>query len=268
MTLLKNLAKLYFTPYGMLRYAPYLLIVPIIVFQALSLTGCVSTSPGVPNIYIVSLRPNNNATDDPLQVRIGYFGICGIDEEGKRCQSASGRSVETLRADLFPEVFGPNNNNNSSSSSNTTASANGDEITDLVSTAIDLQSRIFISVLAGAAVLFLLGIAALVLYKRDVSTGWDEHPRRSAIIRRVTYGMLFGSAGLAFAAALATSESAGALEYTTSDTAHATVLIHAGRTLQVLQWVAFGFETLFALAVPFLVAYRAPPVAEEWKGEA
>jgi uncharacterized BrkB/YihY/UPF0761 family membrane protein len=158
--------------------------------------------------------------------------------------------------------------NSSSSSSNATASANGDEITDLVSTAIDLQSRIFISVLAGAAVLFVFGITALVLHKRDVSKGWDEHPRRSTIIRRITYGMLFGSAALAFAAGLATSESAGALEYTTSGMAHATVLIHAGRTLQVLQWVAFGFQMLFALAVPFLVRYKAPAAEDEWKEQA
>lgn len=77
-----------------LRLAPYLLIVPIIVFQgkislqhcqwvgglltapaALSLTGCISTSPAIPNIYIVSLRPNHNTTDVPTQVRIGYFGM-------------------------------------------------------------------------------------------------------------------------------------------------------------------------------------------------
>jgi hypothetical protein len=226
---------------------------------ALSLTGCVSTSPAIPNIYVVSLRANNNATDTPLQVRIGYFGICGIDEDGTRCQAATGRSIETLAANLFPALQQGNNNN--TSSSNTTNSATtttNPEITDLITTALDLQSRTFISVLAGAAVLFVLGAAALFLLKRDVrsANSW-EHPRRSTVIRRVTYGLLFGSTALVFVAALATSQSAGALEYASEGMSHASVLIHAGTTLQVLQWVAFGFEVLFALAVPFLVRYKA-----------
>ncbi|KAK4040842.1 Ca2+ regulator and membrane fusion protein Fig1-domain-containing protein [Parachaetomium inaequale] len=263
---LKHLAKMYFKPAGLLRYAPYLLILPIIVFHALSLTGCVSTSPAIPNIYVVSLRANNNATDTPLQVRIGYFGICGIDEDGTRCQAATGRSVETLAANLFPDLQQGTNN---TSSNTTTTPATNSEITDLITTALDLQSRTFISVLAGAAVLFVLGAAALFLFKRDVrsANSW-EHPRRSTVIRRVTYGLLFGSTALVFAAALATSQSAGALEYASEGMSHASVLIHAGTTLQVLQWIAFGFEVLFALAVPFLVRYKAVAGEEEGKVEA
>ncbi|KAH6850645.1 Ca2+ regulator and membrane fusion protein Fig1-domain-containing protein [Chaetomium sp. MPI-CAGE-AT-0009] len=256
-----NLAKMYFKPSGLLRFAPYLLILPIVVFHALSLTGCVSTSPAIPNIYVVDLRANTNATDDLLKVRIGYYGICGIDEDGTRCQSASGRSVETLAANLFPELQG-----NTTSKS---ASSRRSEITDLVSTALDLQSRTFISVLAAAALLYVLGVVALVLLKRDVSSpsSW-EHPRRSAIIRRMTYGMLFGSTGLVFAAALATSQSAGALEYASEGMSHASVLIKSGTTLQVLQWTTFGFEVLFALAVPFLVRSKAPEGEGEYKSEA
>ncbi|KAK4099584.1 hypothetical protein N658DRAFT_498293 [Parathielavia hyrcaniae] len=258
---------MYFKPYGMLRYAPYLLIIPIIVFHALSLTGCVSTSPAIPNIYVVSLRSNSNETDAPIQVRIGYFGICGIDEDGTRCQAASGRSVETLATNLFPEL--QDRNSSSSTSSNSTASAHRDEITDLLTTALDLQARTFISVLAGAAVLFTLGVAALVLLKRDVQSpsSW-ERPARSAVIRRATYGMLFGSTALVFAAALATSQAAGALEYASAGMSHVSVLIKSGTTLQVLQWITFGFQALFALAVPFLVGYKAPPAEEEYKAGA
>ncbi|KAK4122182.1 hypothetical protein N657DRAFT_634988 [Parathielavia appendiculata] len=258
---LTKLAKMYFKPYSMLRYAPYLLIIPAVVFHAMSLTGCVSTSPAIPNIYVVALRSNNNTTDTPIQVRIGYFGICGIDEDGTRCQAASGRSVETLAANLFPELQSRN------SSSNSTASARRDEIIDLVTTALDLQTRTFISVLAGAAVLFTLGIAALILLKRDVRSpsSW-EHPIRSTVIRRVTYGMLFGSTGLVFAASLATSQSAGALEYASAGMSHASVLIKSGTTLQVLQWITFGFQVLFALSVPCLVSYKSP-AEEEYKAE-
>lgn len=213
---------------------------------ALSLTGCVSTSPAIPNIYVVDLRTNTNVTDDFLQVRIGYYGICGIDEDGTRCQSASGRSVEALAANLFPQF---RSNSTAKAASSTSA-----DITDLVSTALDLQSRTFISVLAAAAVLYVVGVAAVALLARDVKKhAFDTHSRRSTMIRRITYAMLFGSTGLVFAAALATSQSAGALEYASEGMSHASVLIKSGTTLQVLQWTTFGFELLFVMAVPLLV---------------
>ncbi|KAH6641066.1 Ca2+ regulator and membrane fusion protein Fig1-domain-containing protein [Chaetomium tenue] len=265
MPILISLAKKVLQPSGLLRYAPYLLILPIIVFHALSLTGCVSTSPAIPNIYVVDLRSNTNVTEDLLKVRIGYYGICGIDEDGTRCQSASGRSVETLASNLFPNLNLNTTSNSTSNKNNNTPQSS--EITDLISTALDLQSRTFISVLAAAAVLFILGIGSLILLQRDVASSAASypdphpHPRRSTIIRRVTYALLFGSTGLVFAAALATSQSAGALEYASEGMNHASVLIKSGTTLQVLQWITFGFEVLFVLAVPFLVRYRGVGVA-------
>jgi hypothetical protein len=206
---------------------------------------------------VVKLFANNNATETPLQVRIGYFGICGIDEEGTRCQAATGRSVETLVTNLFPEV--PDQD---------ISDADRSDITDLITTALDLQSGTFIAVLTGAAVLFVFSVIALLLLKRDVQSpsSW-EHPRRSTIIRRITYGMLFGSTALVFAAALATAQAAGALEYASAGMSHASVLIEAGTTLQVLQWITLGFQVLFSLAVPFLVSYKAP-AEEEYKEEA
>lgn len=53
---------------------PFLVSLWLTPLEALSLTGCVSTSPAIPNIYIVSLRSSANTTGIPLQVRIGYFG--------------------------------------------------------------------------------------------------------------------------------------------------------------------------------------------------
>ncbi|KAL2125888.1 hypothetical protein VTI74DRAFT_2344 [Chaetomium olivicolor] len=271
MGLFKKAAKMYFKPVGYLRFAPYILIIPIIVLQALSLTGCVSTAPAIPNIYVVDLRANNNATDGPaVKVRIGYYGICGVDPDGTRCLSAHGRSVEDLTLNLFP-ALGATARNGSSSSVN---GLNRDEITDIVTTAVDLQGRTFISVLAGAAVLFLLGVAALAVYKRDVkahggasSSPWESQSRRSRIVRRMTYSMLCGSAALVFAAALATTQSAGALEYAALGMKHASVFIKSGTTLQVLQWLTFGFQVLFALVVPFLVREKKSE-GGEWKGEA
>ena len=108
-----------------------------------------------------------------------------------------------------------------------------------------------------------------MVLKRDVAspTAWQDHPRRSTIIRRMTYGLLCGSTGLVFAAALATTQAAGALEFASAGMRDASVLIKSGTTLQVLQWIVFGFEVLFTLAVPFLARPKVV-VQEEFKGEA
>ncbi|KAK4139283.1 uncharacterized protein C8A04DRAFT_33251 [Dichotomopilus funicola] len=275
-----DLVKLYFKPAGLLRFAPYLLVLPIVIFYCLSLTGCLSTSPAIPNIYIVDLWANNgntNFTDtDPLvKVRVNYFGICGVDDEGTRCMATTGKSIATLTANLFPTIAGGPSNNNTKGSSHTTRAASAApatpgkaELTDMVTTAINLQSRNFISVLAGAAVLFLFSLAGLVLLKRDSANqlnAW-ERTRRSVIIRRSTYGLLYGSTSLLFAAALSTTQSAGALEWAAAGMVHASVLIKSGTTLQVLQWLVFGFQAVFVLTVPILM--RAPKAEEGgFKGE-
>ncbi|KAK4176043.1 Ca2+ regulator and membrane fusion protein Fig1-domain-containing protein [Triangularia setosa] len=250
-----KLAKMFLLPKGtkLICYIPYLFIIPVIVFHALSLTGCVTTSPGIPNIYVVSLRSaelaNSNSTNLDVQVRIGYFGMCGISEEnGTLCGSVSGRSVEELSSTLFPAATASNN----------TLLKN--EITDLITTAQDLQTEIFISILAGSAVLFIVGLVALFLFKRDRKKNgvaeWYEQGKWSKIVKRGTYGALFLSAAMTFASALATSQSAGALQITSAVMENASVLIKTGTTIQVFQWIAFGFGLSFAAVVPFLAKPR------------
>lgn len=199
-------------------------------------------------------------------------GICGIDEDGTRCESASGRSVETLTKTLFPGLPLNNKTTTSDRSRSSPSATQAEDIVDLVTTAIDLQSRSFVSVLAGAAVLFVPGVAATLLHGRDARSpspaGWDRPRRRSALVRRAAYGLLGASAALAFAAALATTQAAGALEYASSAMRHCSVRVRAGTTLQVLQWLAFGFTALFALAVPFLARPSKAAEAQAYKEEA
>ncbi|KAK3942555.1 Ca2+ regulator and membrane fusion protein Fig1-domain-containing protein [Diplogelasinospora grovesii] len=241
------LAKI--TPKLNLRMIPYILVIPIVLFQALSLAGCVSTSPSIPGLYIVSLQTAKN-TSTPVQVRLGYFGICGGagNESTFKCQSSSGQSADTVAANLFSLPSAPANG----TKSNTTTSST-DEVKNLVATALDLQSQIFISILAGAAVLFFLGLIFLALLKRDIVNPNPDKPRHSAIIKKGTFGLLYLSTALAFTAALATSETAGALQYSSTASSNSTILIKPGISLQVLQWMAFGFSLLFTLAVPWLV---------------
>lgn len=156
--------------------------------------------------------------------------------------SSSGGSADVVTTSLFGNL--------------TSSNSTGEIAQDLVATALDLQSQIFISILAGAAFLFVVGLVFLFLHKRDVAKPNPEKPKRSAIFRRGTYGLLCLSTALVFAASLATTSTAGALDFASRATDDTNILMHAGRTLQVLQWMAFGFSTLFVIAVPMLVGRR------------
>ncbi|KAK4189135.1 Ca2+ regulator and membrane fusion protein Fig1-domain-containing protein [Podospora australis] len=259
-----KLAKFFFPQIKFIKLMPWFFIFPAVVFQALSLTGCISTSPGIPNIYIVSLRSNTN-TSTPVQVRIGYFGICGIDEDGTRCMSATGHSVEEITPIIFPSLATSDNNN---TNTNTNSSAVPEEIVDLINTATHLRDTTFNSILAASSILFVVGFLALLVHKRDIKNDdqWDKI-RLSTWIKRATYGTLYLSAAGTFAASMATTQAAKSLEFTASAMKDASVLIKSGTTLQVFQWIAFGFSITFALLVPILAHRKSKKEPEEYYKE-
>lgn len=65
--------------------------------------------------------------------------------------------------------------------------------------------------------------------------------------------MLGLSTMFVFAAAIATTEAGGVLQSASWAMTDTAIRFHAGRTIQVLQWMVFGFATLFTGSVPFLV---------------
>ncbi|KAK3328250.1 Ca2+ regulator and membrane fusion protein Fig1-domain-containing protein [Cercophora scortea] len=265
MTFLTFAAKIFAPKFFLFRLLPYTLVIPIILFEALSLSGCVSTSTAIPSLYIVSLRSSQNTTAlSGVKVRLGYFGICADDGSTQRCQTSAGGSADIITANLFPGF--PSAGTNGTSNKAKTDAASNAVVKDLVSTALDLQKQVFVSILAGAGLLFVVGLVFLFLLKRDIANPQPDKPRRSAIIRRGTFGMLFLSSALVFTAALATTETAGALQYSSSATKDAPILLEAGITLQVLQWMAFGFSLLFTLAVPLLT--KSGITVATFKGEA
>ncbi|KAK4446658.1 hypothetical protein QBC34DRAFT_356296 [Podospora aff. communis PSN243] len=231
-----KLAKMFIKPTSTIRLAPYVLIIPIILFQALSLSGRVSTLPAIPDIYIVSLEPAKN-TSLPVKVRVGYFGICGDNGEIVRCQSSAGGDVNIVTNSLFPKF----------------ANDATDNATYIVATAIQIQSRIFDSIFAGASFFFFIGIIFLFLYKRDNANPNPDKPRRSAILRHGAYGLLYLSTGLVFTTALATTEAGGVLQFSSQAASSSAIFIHAGQTIQVLQWMTVGFAIIFTATVPILV---------------
>jgi hypothetical protein len=129
--------------------------------------------------------------------------------------------------------------------------------------------------LAAASVLFALGVVSFLVYLR---TSWETSPRRAAILRKIAHASLFGAGALSFAGALASMQTAEALEYASVDlpalvlggdskAGAAPIRIEAGTTLQVLQWIGFGLQVLFGLAVPFMERGKKKVNVEGWKGE-
>jgi hypothetical protein len=214
---------------------------------ALSLTGCISTSPSLPDLYIVSF--SKNATSFP-EVRLGYFGICaGSNGTISHCQATARSSADALFPTLFPDL------NSTGTKSNPTASPT--DVKTLLSAALVLQSQIFIPILAGSGLLFLAGLVLLVLLKRNITNPNPDKPRTGELLRLGTMGSLCLSTALSFTASLSTSETAGALQYSALLSAggagDSQVLIKPGMALQVLQWLAFGFTLLFTMSVPWLL---------------
>lgn len=230
-----------------LSLIPLVLIIPIILFEALSIAGCASTSPGIPDIFVVSLIPNTTA---PISIRIGFFGICASDgTNSTRCQSsARWTHPSTLVANLFPLSL-----------TNTTTTISEPDALALSETALALQSRILASPLAGCVVLFAAGVAFLLVFRREKARharqNVDEERRRYRWSRHATYVCLWVHAALLFAAALAATTTMNALEFVSSapGMVEGGVEIQRGVSMMVLQWMAFAFSLVFTLAVPVVV---------------
>jgi hypothetical protein len=118
-----------------------------------------------------------------------------------------------------------------------------------LSIALDLQSKVFLSLGAEAAALFGVGLLLLLLKtyfdKKDIGS---EPGLGGRFLHRAPSVFLFLSTALAFASALAITQTGNALEFATTGTG-TELSILSGKTLQALQWLAFGFSVLFSFVL-------------------
>lgn len=118
-----------------------------------------------------------------------------------------------------------------------------------LSIALDLQSKVFISLCAIAAVLFGISLVLLLLKsyldKRLVDS--DPGPGRR-FLQKAPPLCVFFSTGLAFASALAVMQAGNALEFATTGSRDG-VIFSSGKALQVLQWLVFAFSALFSFVL-------------------
>ncbi|KAF2815585.1 uncharacterized protein BDZ99DRAFT_565552 [Mytilinidion resinicola] len=214
----------------------YLLPIPIILFYGLSLTRCVSNSPGIGNIFAVKLQPRNSTTSI-TELRVNYFGICASVSDHSICQSSSGKTADRVLQFIF---------NGNLSSSDVSDSK------ELVSFALTVQSKIILYLLAVAGILLVIGLLLVLLLKRHfkaAQTGKMNAESRRQSLRRATLTAIWTSVGLALASALTVSQVTAAMEYITKVESVSTIQITAGTALSVLQWFIFSLSALFAAGI-------------------
>ncbi|KAF1360421.1 hypothetical protein EJ07DRAFT_154874 [Lizonia empirigonia] len=205
--------------------------------SVISLTGCVSTSPGMENIFLVDLQPSSLpsiATNSSLQdfhIRLGYFGACLGKTADLDCASTSGGPKDDLIARVLEK----------------TANHNTPTNLLLISSTLALQSKV-LNVLVIASVLFTLSLASLALLKLSLKSRSTLH-HRATLYRSITISSLWLSTALALAAALSTTQTFGVLQYSTTLLNTSELKVMPGVALQVLQWLAFSFSAVFALGV-------------------
>lgn len=248
-----------------IKLVPLTFIIPTILFLILSLSGCLSSAPTIPSLYVVALTSSSNGTLADMQVRLGYFGMCGDDGDTRTCLSAAGhydpdepKDIVKLTELLFPDVM---NNSN----------AHGaiPELQNMVLTGLDLQDQIFGKVLLTGSALFAIGLLFMFPYKlvkKSLAKLPPDTPltTKQQFIRRGCYSAIWLGVWITFAACIGTTETAGALGHATANIKGSSILMKEGVTIQVLQWMAFGFMFLFVLCMPLLLFVKRENILDQY----
>ncbi|ORX92463.1 Ca2+ regulator and membrane fusion protein Fig1-domain-containing protein [Clohesyomyces aquaticus] len=222
------------------RLLTYLLPVPIILFYALPQTGCISNSPGIPNIFTMKLQDPRRSPDS-TEIRLGYYGLCILQSDQFFCQSTSGKNTESFL-------------NTAAAASN--MSAQRLQVTrEMVSAGLKLQSKYIIGLSNGAGVLFIFSLVFITLMKKDFKMPLAETNqiavKRRSRLRQASLTTIWLSVAFALASAISIQQTINALAFIT-ETNSVSMKITAGQTLIILQWLAFAFSVLFALGVAMM----------------
>ncbi|KAI6447103.1 hypothetical protein MCOR22_003540 [Pyricularia oryzae] len=132
------------TPIGILAILDWIVYgLPLLVFLffVLVIAGCLGTSPGIPNLYLVSL------TEGDLSIRVGYFGMCFARTDatvGEACTSTLGLTPDEIASRVLENP----------SPSDALPSS-------LIATAKDLQRDILAPLFPAVGIAFVAALAAL-----------------------------------------------------------------------------------------------------------
>ncbi|KAJ3577797.1 hypothetical protein NPX13_g2767 [Xylaria arbuscula] len=195
----------------------------------LVLVGCVSTSPSIPNLFLIQLQTNQT---QPLQVRVGYYGICASPQSGIELKCLPTYSLD--RNQLKNAFI----NNNAMAVDKNFAT----DMEPLLNAAYIFQTRILSPLLAASAALFFISVIAMLFIKRAMKQLVPDPNANMAPMRSILSITMLYAFGLALAAAYSTTQAANALNYTTTVLSGPTPLLEIlpGGPVQGLQWAIVG----------------------------
>ncbi|TAQ91277.1 hypothetical protein B7494_g405 [Chlorociboria aeruginascens] len=219
-----------------LGLAPYIFVIPIIVISILTIVGCVSTSPGIPGIFIMELGHQENV------VRFGYLGTSPFSKplfkerlittpglcsnstsnstQGLTCLPTLGQNATLLAGQLSAPV-------------------------DLTTYALSLQSSISWFMPSFGGLLFFVGLLTLLGAQHFSKLNNARAARLRGIFIRITPILLWVSVAVTLAGAYSLSQILAAMKDMETLDAEGEWVIKTGRALQVLQWMTFAFLLLF-----------------------
>lgn len=122
----------------------------------------------------------------------------------------------------------------------------------LLEIGITLQSKIVLCLIVAASIFYALGTFCLLVLKRSFTAEVEEGRKAVNLrekLRSACLKLLWLSAALTLASALSVNQVTSALEYITRTESASEIQITGGKTLNILQWLAFASTSLFVTGV-------------------
>ncbi|TLD12248.1 uncharacterized protein PgNI_03627 [Pyricularia grisea] len=230
------------TPVGILAILDWIIYsLPFLIFLffVLVIAGCLGTSPGIPNLYLVSL------TDGDLSIRVGYFGMCFVRTNatiGEACASTFGLTPDEISS----RVLEP-------------PSRTSETIPSLIATAKDLQRDILAPLFPAVGIAFAAALGTLGGLWRLRGAGKTPEPTYWRL-RRAALALLFVGVALALMSALSTTQTVAAVKWGVTEVHDGVSGVSRtagrGQAVEALQWVTAVLMAVFA--VRLAAVYRTP----------
>lgn len=157
------------------------------------------------------------------------------------CQPTSGKNTDAIKKQFSP-VFVNNG-------------THAGQTSDLIELAHTLQTSYLLGILAVAGNFFAISLIFLALLKRDfhMTAKNNASYQRRERLRQATMVTLWVSVAFVLAAAVSIEQTLNALVFVSPvNLATTGIKITAGKGLDVLQWLAFGFSVVFAFGVSLM----------------
>ncbi|KAM3067568.1 hypothetical protein ACMFMG_000116 [Clarireedia jacksonii] len=209
--------------------------IPFYTMSALAIAGSATTTPGVENIFIGQLSKVGTDGSKLGGLRIGYVGLCAFVGN----QGANGNTFDNTNG--FQCIGKPYSQ--SAAEIGTTLHVD----TDIVELGQKLQNDITIFMPAVALSFFLVGFLVDTFAWLFAGLG-----RPVGAAGTIAMPFLWAAVATSLGAAYTLTVSVNAINTVLGDDAvgcAANIQITQGKTMEGLQWSAFGFAFIFALAI-------------------